>query len=458
MFPLALTLLFAGLLLYLFGRRGTTSGSFPFCTHCRRNLYMLPQPATRCPECGRDLQAPNAISIGLRQPARTPIILGLLLSVAGFAIFAVAIALWWPSFDASPLKPSSMLLGELTNPAHTARAARELQRRLLNNSLATADTSRLADLIHKLQTDPAARWNPCYGDVLQTAQSARRLDPGQWQRYLQQSLQFAARIRPKVRIGDPLPLEIACRLKAGSQYSALIPATVRPQVTISFQSHSFPVALSDLPLDSIPTPLVWTALCFPAAAQWPADAHPGPQTLTLTASLTLADARAATAAASQSFALPLELLSQSSITPVPSPGGNAERDFLAAFHWRFRSPDDTPPDTPATLPAVQLDASRSLGSLFISAPPLTVAFRVVLRQGQDEWPLARFMVQPDDAVMIHLTLPANAPAPHPGPAEIVCVPEPDLATATIDIQQVWGSEIRRPITLAVDPSAAVRSR
>jgi hypothetical protein len=456
MFILALILLASGALLYFLGRRGSSTGSFPFCTRCNRNLYMLPPGTSRCPECGADIRADNAVSIGRRQPVRLPMTIGLVLSFAGLALLALATVLWWPTFDASPFKSASMLLTDLTNPARTPPTARELDRRLRQNTLAPADATRLTDLILKLQADPALRWNTHYGDVLQTAQSARNLSPDLWQRYLQQSLQVSARIRPKIRLGDSVPLEVTCRLKAGSQYAALIPATVTPQVTVTFLGESSPILLSDRELDSIPTPLVWNSLAIPTTARWLA-ANPGPQTLTLSASLTLTDPHAIKVTAAQKFTLPLEILpgGQSSVTAVPSPGGSAERTFLAAFHWRLRTDDDLYADTP---PTIELVATRSLGSLFVSTPSLTAAFRVVLRQDGDEWPLARFMVQPDDAGTIPLTFPANslAPAPHAGPADIVCIPDPSMAAGTIDVQQVWGGEVRQRIIVAGDSTTAPR--
>src|SRR5207253_717959 len=111
----------------------------------------------------------------------------------------------------------------------------------------------------------------------------------QWQKYLQQSMQLSARIRPRITLGDPVPLELTCRLKAGSQFAALLPATLAPRLTLTLFNHTALLAVRDLPLDSIPVPLTWTAFAFPAPKEWPPDSRPGPTSLTLQVSLTLTE-------------------------------------------------------------------------------------------------------------------------------------------------------------------------
>jgi hypothetical protein len=444
MFPAAFTLLLLGLVLYLLGRRGTTASSYPFCARCGRNLHMLSVETDRCPDCGADIRQPDAITLGHRQPLRAPMIVGLLTCLGGIALLVLAIILWWPTFDGSPLKPTSMLLVELTDPAHTARAARELGRRLHANALADADTTRLADLILKLQSSPAKPWNPAYGDVLQAAQASHHLPPDKWQTYLQQALQLSARIRPRATAGDPIPVQLTCRLKAGTQYTALLPATLSPRLSVTLHNETTPLPLGQFRLDSIPTAQTWTTLCLPTAT-----IAPGPQAVTLHASLTLTDAHTS-ATGAQTFSFHLEILppDQSSVTAVPPATDAAERDFRAALHWRLHGTDDTAPRA-ATSMAVLLDDSHTLGYLFISAPPIAASFRIVLRQDEREWPLARLLVPPDDATTVPLSLPTNplAPQPHAGPAELVCLPDPSPAAATLDIQQIYGAEVHQPITL-----------
>lgn len=96
----------------------------PFCARCRFSLVGLPEPLTRCPECGRDLAAPGAV-----RRSRSPFRRGWLLAGA-----AVLLALA-PAAFLERLAPVSHTIDNAVAPctghtvASSASASATLARR-----------------------------------------------------------------------------------------------------------------------------------------------------------------------------------------------------------------------------------------------------------------------------------------------------------------------------------------
>jgi hypothetical protein len=460
MIPAGIFLLLLGAALWWLGRFGASVGIHPVCRACGFDLFMLPLETRRCPECGADILRNDAINIGHRRPVRTGIVIGMGLSALGAALLGFGILAWWGQYDGSPYKPASMLLADLRRPVEPSRtrALREFQRRVTAASLSDSDFTHLANAVLDLQADPTIPWNPACGDLLQAQHASRHppLPPALWERYLRQSLHITARLRPRVRLGDPLPIEITCLLKAGTSLQGLAPVTLAPSITLtSIAGTALPpqrLAIGPTTLNASPPilPVAWTTLWWPGGNPTPGSDRlpaisPGAQSIGLTIEVALRDAAGNSVTTRQFPQLSFELLPHSASSviarqpPADALGTAAIADFESALTWRLRTNDDG---------AISL-AGKTLGSLWVCAPSTTCAFRVVIRQpgrGIGEWLLSRFMVQPNDATTVPLTLPPGAGLA-PGPAEIVCVPDPTLAVGTLDILEVWGREVRHPVML-----------
>ena len=450
MFVAGVLLIVLGTIVWSLARIGFAVGSHPFCRACSFDLFGLPLETARCPECGSDILMENAVRIGHRQPVRSGVISGLVMGLAGAALLGACTLAWWSDFDGSRYKPTALLERDITSPSGLlrSRACIELQRRIQTDSLSQAQINQLAREILKLQADTSGPWHGRWGDLIQASHERPAGRPAllnaDWRRYLSQCVQIAARIRPRIRIDDPVPIALTCRLRAGTQYAEIRPATLTPEAKLSLGTLTGVLRGRAVSLDSIPVPLEWSLLWLPArdraGNEWPATIQPGPQSLQVTLAMTI-NAGSVTAVHEQTMILPFELLdrAQPSITLVHP--ANADRRQEMADALRFRGPTNSQRQ-------LVLDAHNP-AQLWVSGPPVCAAFRVVLRQGGHEWGLASFLVRPNDAASIVLSAPPRTGPFVDGPGEIVCIPNPELASGTVDVLETWGEEIHRPVMLKI---------
>jgi hypothetical protein len=434
-----------GAVLAWLGRRGAASGSHPVCTQCGFDLYRLPLDTPRCPECGQDILADGGIRIGHRQPIGPLVAAGAALLVLGGGLSLFHLRQEWPQVNGAPFKTVSWLAADVVSADDRlrGRAAAELIARLRAGRLTVDQGDRLAGRLLPLQADPAVAWDTRWGDVVQAAREARRLSDRPWRQYLVQTMQVTARVRPRVRTDDPVPFALACRLRAGTDYAGLAPGRLSAEVTASVGPVSTALRLPPVTVERFAPPAEWLAFWMPPGPDgaWPHPPAPGRQVLTLQVRITLADAAGADGAVTQSIALPFELLAraESSVAVRNAPELTADMETAV----RYRPPRDAV-DGGIPLPP---GGGIALGSLWISGPPAAAALRVTLRQDGREWPLARVLVRPNDALTVPLALHASAPSPQAGPADIVCESDPPIAIGSVDVVEVWGGQLRRPITL-----------
>src|SRR3954470_20838514 len=109
-------LLLAGVLTYILGRRGFTVGNHIFCAGCNFDLRGLPEGHARCPECGAYILRDGAVRIGYRRPVLAGMVIGAFVCLPGAGLLAAATFAWWPTFDASWLKPQAMLRRQMDAP------------------------------------------------------------------------------------------------------------------------------------------------------------------------------------------------------------------------------------------------------------------------------------------------------------------------------------------------------
>ncbi len=353
------------------------------------------------------------------------------------------------------------------------------RRHHLAGALSHAQIDSLSAEVLALQTAPAIAWYPRWGDLVQEAQavdSALRLSPSLWQRYIQQASSVNALVRARVRIGDPIPIAITCEFRAGSDFTALENLRFNPTASVSLGRAAGALSAAAQSSDSHGLPFSWSLLWLPAAdatgagqaGAWPPEIAPGPQTLSLHVSVSAMDADQKVAILNKTFSLPLKILSaeEPSVAlrhDAPSASGGSSLEMQMARSIRLNGvPSGFRPLLPgeaAAAPAPLLPLRGGvIGSLWISSPPVCASFRVVLRQkigdkDQREWGLARLLVRPDDAATIPLSLESLplTNGPSRGPAQIVCIPDPSMAAGSVDILEVWGDPLVFPVTIDSGP-------
>jgi hypothetical protein len=446
---LGILLLLTGWAAWSLGRRGLAVGLHPICAHCSFDLFGLPEDRRHCPECGADILADSAVLLGHRRPLRAPMAAGLAIALLGAGLTGTAAVRGYLAWDASPYKPLRWLVADVDSPDFTLRrrTCTELQTRMAHSRLSQPELQQVADKVLTLQADRTLTWDPHWGDLLQAAH-ARRPSPGSpvlapaaWQRYLSQAPDLAVRIRPRVRTDDPIPLEVTCRLRAGTDYQNMGHIELSLDAAIHLGKLTGTLQGRATSLDQVPLPTTWSLLWLPGAAdtQWPDGIPTGVQSADVAFTLTARDFAGTTAMRKQTFSLPLEVLArgESSVRLVKSPPASVGREMADAIRWRGL--DDGRGNS-----VLRQSGAR----LWISGPPVCAAFRVVLRQNGREWGLARLMVRSNDAALVPLEFaPAISGGLQNGPAEIVCLPDPGMAVGTVDVLEVWGESLHRDLTV-----------
>jgi hypothetical protein len=440
-------MVFAGIIFLLLGaaiwqwsRVGFAVGGHPHCRACGFDLYKLPEDSRRCSECGADVLADDAITIGRRRPAAGGMAAGAMGLLMGAVLLGLGGWSWWREFDGSRFKSVAMLERDMTlrDAPTRARAGAELERRIDGHVISARQMEQIAQEALLRQTDP--KWEPRWGDLMQAGHRAPSSTGGplladsQWTRFVQQGMEISVRIRPRVRLGDPIPIGVACRLKVGTKWPASA-MTLAPEVAMACGEVSGRLTDRALACD-FPVPLEWTVHWMPEK-----ELAAGMREVNAAVTITAREG-SSTIARTMPFTMPIEVLdrSSSSVT-LRAASAEGQRDMEAALHWRLREEEDG---------TISLGGG-ALGKLWVGSPPLTAAFRVVLRQGEgtarQEWLIGRFMVQPGNAATVPLGFPSGG-GPAPGEAEVVCIPDAALAAGTVDVLEVWGGEVTRKITLA----------
>ena len=205
------TLILAGLVLLLgggwllrLGLRGRRVDDAPLCRACGFELTGLPA-GSNCPECGADVGRPEAVTVGHRRRRPGAILLGLALLLVPLMVGGTLVS----GIDPTPYKPAWWLLRELDarDPATVSAALAELGRRQAAGGLSASAVDALVKRALAVQADPAAPWDKRWGGFVEVARAAGTLDDARWSRYARQAFDFKLKVRPRVRQGDPLPVD-----------------------------------------------------------------------------------------------------------------------------------------------------------------------------------------------------------------------------------------------------------
>jgi hypothetical protein len=246
LFDVALLALSCGLVLLVVGWRGRRVADHPVCRRCRFDLFGTPADSTACPECGADLAGRRAVlPPGTR--VRRPRLLagGASLMVLGIAWPVVVVTGVLHRIDLTPYRAASAVMRELTGNETAARAALgELARRMNAGELSDQQVNDVADRALARQANRSKSWAPWWGEFVEAARDAGRLDDARWSRYLREAVTLKLELRPQVRRGDPIPYYIMpADIRVGRPHRLAV--TYRGPAPLSLSGQPIGSALHD---------------------------------------------------------------------------------------------------------------------------------------------------------------------------------------------------------------------
>jgi hypothetical protein len=417
------------------GWRGVRVGQHPHCAACDFDLHQLSEETQRCPECGAFIRVADAVRLGRRRLVKGLIAAGLVLVVIGGAVAVQGTTGMWAG--AAKWKTVGWLQSDLggANDVAMRRAAEELARRIRSGAIRDAQLDGLMTWVLARQADATRPWRPEWGDLVQVAHSKGRLGVARWLKYLEGMPQMKVRVRPRVRVGDPVPVEVVCTLRAGRNSSGVAPGWMGAEVKCEMKGMGALLGTGWATIELVPMPMTFSKVWLPGdGTGWPtALLQPGQQKITVEVEGTIKDRDGLKATISRRVETTVEIFPrEKSSVVLGAVHDGMEKEMEAAV--KLRGPGE-----------MKAAPGASVGTLWISGPPMAGAFRVELRQGGKLWVLARVLVRMDGAVNEALRLPMSRGAPSPGRAEVVLVPEPEGAVGTVEVMEVWPREVRREV-------------
>lgn len=205
-------LLAPGLLVFLKpgiwpGRHGRT----PFCRQCNYNLTGL--VSDRCPECGTHI-TPKTTVYGQRR-GRPVVTIG---ALGCIVIGAIALVRGSQEYNWHRLRPVAWLWSDIESQDRLTSlgAWRELLMRDQDGRLSATQRDALIDRCLEAQTAPSiSRLGRRMIQYLSLACRDEMLSEAQAKRFCRQTVPMTLAVRPRIAIGDPVPLRITT---SGTRY------------------------------------------------------------------------------------------------------------------------------------------------------------------------------------------------------------------------------------------------
>lgn len=207
-----IALLALGSTLLAFGLRGRRLDSHPTCRRCRFDLVGLDKPAL-CPECGAPLEGTHRghprVVVGNWRRRRS-------LIASGLVVLLLACSLWSYSTWKNRSGPGwvtqaptwwLMIESRSKDPAAVEPILAELLARRARGKLSDANTRTLVERALAWQADVSRRWSDPWGAVLEAGLTANLLTDQQREAYAAHAIVIHLEARPRVRVGDELPVE-----------------------------------------------------------------------------------------------------------------------------------------------------------------------------------------------------------------------------------------------------------
>jgi hypothetical protein len=199
----------AGAAVLRIGLHGRRIDDHLLCRRCGFDLTGKPADSHACAECGADLDVRHNVQIGHRKrligwTLGGALLLLVALLVGGFVVADRSRAIEWVHY-----MPVKWLLHQAQGNDASARpdALTELLDRARNGKFNNNQTSATVAVALTMQGDFAKPWDPLWGDIIEIERAKGQVTDQQWAEYALGALHdaFGFRVRPVVRLGDPLP-------------------------------------------------------------------------------------------------------------------------------------------------------------------------------------------------------------------------------------------------------------
>ena len=213
---LLIVLALAGLGLVFLGLRGRRTDDHPLCRRCGFDLTGNPDAAV-CTECGADLTRPRAVKVGHRGRRRTTLALGVALLVPCLLVGGLVGYVVLRGVDVQAYKPAWLLVRELRSsdvPTRDAAVA-EFDKRLKTDAVAAGPAAEVVDWALAMQADQTVAWDKSWGGLVEAAHADAKASDEQWQRFGRQALVPVFHVRPTIRRGDGLPMQVEVESRLG---------------------------------------------------------------------------------------------------------------------------------------------------------------------------------------------------------------------------------------------------
>jgi hypothetical protein len=431
-------LLFLSLFTLYLARRGHLIDSHPLCRKCRYDLSALPSDRSTCSECGADVSTPKSRIHGRRQPIRPLLYTGffLLLPSLPAAIFLTCTDL--AGWNFLHYAPTWYILtqAQYASEATKAHAFTELQARL------SSSPAPIIDCALQRQTDLSTPWDPRWGNLVESAKSTGSLFAATWERYLGQIFVPIHITRPCVGLAEDIAVSLTCECRCGittpgaSRYiasSQLVLHSDDPRIVTSPVRGQWYEFGSALPRGG------FYHSHFPGAIT--VRLGVGTRKLLIEEDWTVSDfgTPRTVGSGTVSTLLTLTILPDPSSVRVvaPSPGDSAKTMNLETDHVGIYSFADST-GTPSATFGVDLHAKN---------PPANLAFRVILFVNNTERDVGPMTFHAGRNEGFGRTIEVPTGSIPSGPATLILRPDPAAAAETPDIFEIYGGELRIPVTI-----------
>lgn len=204
-----------GSAMFVLGLWRMRRGRDPHCARCHHNLTGL-VASDRCPECGADLTRDRATRLGAPYRRWRLVIAGTIVLAIGIGTIIVGgYARSNPATVVKWLPDWAVLMNARSTGEYQAPARTELVRRLIAGSLSSGSLTGAVDHALTFQADLSTPWDAYWGEFIETARQAGRVEDEVWAQYLDQAIITTVRARRRVRAVDLLAVELTTDTRFG---------------------------------------------------------------------------------------------------------------------------------------------------------------------------------------------------------------------------------------------------
>jgi hypothetical protein len=429
----AFALLVSSIALLVIGLRGRQVDDHPVCRRCKFDLCGAAPGSTNCPECGADVTRRRTVRIGNR--GRRHRMLAVAVTLLPVAVAPLAFLGWAGvrGVDLTRFRLASSVIGDVKGqgPDAISRAAlRELARRVAAGGLSDAQVNDLADRALKQQADRTQPWVHPWGEFLEAAHDAGRLDEARWSRYLTEAAGFDIVVRPAVRRGDAIPLTIqGGRVRVGRDGRFIVqhgaPAVYAlPDVLLGRDPGGIAAPAR---LSSGNSAGTWAESLIRPDADVLAKLPDGPHVAQAVFNVTITDA----SSKGRPFQQDVNLSAPFTLLPDAQPSVTVTRDptITARFQKAIR------------IENVWMAGGAAYVSYGVGDLPFGQPFSVRLRAGDREWQLGSALVSGGGT---HLLAGGPVGGFDPTHVDVIFHPDVDTAMRTTFISSIWKGDVVIP--------------